>query len=224
LARFANGWLAIFRAAEPSVGQNRPVKRPRGAPGHGRGMTVVVTSMTAALLVGCGSDVEPTEDVPEGFDVPRGVHITHGGTKRRVGQNATVVYHIEQRAASAVTVGVTQIETGSLSDFEFFNLPESVRSSTPLYVHVKVRNEGPSGLGGVALPIFARTSKRVFPPNELGGSSPPCPNAALPASFLPGASTNICLVFLMPSGENLESIDLQTAAQSDAIHFLPESP
>jgi hypothetical protein len=185
-------------------------------------MAVVTTLAMALALAGCGAEDEPRSDVPDGFDVPRGVKITHGGAKRRVGQKATVVYHIEQRAASAVTVQVTQIVTGTLSDFEFFNLPESVRSSTPFYVHVTVRNEGPSGLGGVALPIFARTSKRVFPPNELVGKFPPCPNAALPATFLPDASTAICLVFLVPEGEKLKSIDLQTAAQSDAIHFLPE--
>jgi hypothetical protein len=185
-------------------------------------MAFISMLMVAMTLVGCGSEDEPRADVPDGFDVPKGVRITHGGATRRIGQKATVVYHIEQRAASAVTVEVTQVVTGSLSDFEFFNLPESVRSSTPFYVHISVRNEGPSGLGGVALPIYARTSKRVFPPNELVGKFPPCPKAALPASFLPDASATICLVFLVPSDEKLKSIDLQTAAQSDAIHFLPE--
>lgn len=184
---------------------------------------VLACGLMLAALAGCGGEERPEPDVPDGFDVPRGVKITEGGAKRRVGQSATVVYHVEQRAASAVTVRVTDIVTGTLADFEFFNLPESVRSTTPFYVHVRVRNRGPSGLGGVALPIFARTSERVFPPNELVGNFRPCPQAALPTSFLPGAVANICLVFLVPQGEELKSVDLQTAAQSDAIHFLPET-
>ena len=177
--------------------------------------------LLASTLAACGSGPRPRTDVPEGFDVPRGVKITQGGAKRKVGDSATVVYHVEQRAASAVTVRVTSIITGSLQDFEFFNLPEAVRTSTPYYVHVKVRNRGPSGLGGVALPIFARTTKRVFPPNELVGNFRPCPTAALPSSFLPGSAARICLVFLVPQGEQLKSIDLQTASQNDAIHFMP---
>lgn len=176
-----------------------------------------------AGLAGCGDEPTGKTDAPHGFDVPKGVHITTGGAKRRVGEKATVVYHIEQRAASAVTVKVTQVVQGTLRDFEFFNLPESVRTSTPYYVHVDVRNDGPSGLGGVAIPIFARTTHRVFPPNELVGEFRPCPTAALPPSFLPGATAPICLVFLVPQGEELKSIELQTAAQSDAVHFLVES-
>lgn len=201
------------------MSQNRAVTG--GTASLARALAIGV--LLAAGLAGCGSEDKPETDVPEGFDVPRGVKITPGGAKRKVGDSATVVYHVEQRAASAVTVRVTRIVTGSLQDFEFFNLPESVRSSTPYYVHVKVRNRGPSGLGGVALPIFARTTKRVFPPNELVGNFRPCPTAALPASFLPGSATRICLVFLVPPGEQLKSVDLQTAAQSDAIHFLPAS-
>lgn len=218
-ARFALGSLPDFQVAEPTLSHNQAVIG---------GMTSLVRALAISLIVltavsGCGDDSTPDADIPEGFDIPKGVTITPRGAEREVGESATVVYHVEQQAASAVTVRVTAIVLGSLHDFEFFNLPPSVQTSTPYYVHIKVRNRGPSGLGGVALPIFARTTKRLLPPNELVGNFRPCPAAALPESFLPGSTTRICLVFLIPEGENLQSIDLQTAAERDAIHFLPKS-
>ena len=172
--------------------------------------------------VGCQADPKPRPVVPEGFDVPKGVRITDGGAKRQMGKPATVVYEIEQRAASAVTVTVTDVVVGDLvNDFRFFNLPEDLKSSTPLYVRVRVKNEGPSGMGGVALPILLRTTKdKVFPPNDLVGSFRPCPKSALPASFLAGATANICLVYLLPEGEKAESVDVQTGEPRDAIHFV----
>ncbi|MFL6090875.1 MAG: hypothetical protein ACJ71Z_12120 [Aeromicrobium sp.] len=173
-------------------------------------------------VVACGSEPQPRPVVPDGFDVPKGVQITDGGAKRHIGKPSTVVYQIEQRAASAVTVTVTQVEQGDLArDFQFFNLPEEVKSSTPLYVHLQVRNDGPSGLGGVALPIFLRTtSGRVYPPNDLVGEFRPCPNPALPASFLAGSKAELCLVFLLPKGQQAKSVDIQTGEPLDAIHYV----
>ena len=184
---------------------------------------MVAAFLSAAMLAlaGCQSGPEPPPVVPDGFDIPKGVRITDGGSKRQVGKPATVVYQIERRAASAVTVTVTDVVVGSLErDFRFFNLPDEVKTSTPLYVNVKVKNEGPSGLGGVALPILLRTDNdSVFPPNDLVGDFRPCPRSALPASFLPGATADICLVYLVPKGQTAASVDIQTGEPRNAIHF-----
>jgi hypothetical protein len=189
-------------------------------------MVAAFLCVAMVALAGCQGDPKPRPVVPEGFDVPKGVRITDGGAKRQVGKPATVVYEIEQGAASAVTVTVTEVVVGDLaSDFRFFNLPEEVKSSTPLYVHVRVKNEGPGGMGGVALPILLRTTKdRVYPPNDLVGNFRPCPKSALPASFLPGKTAKICLVYLLPKGQTAESVDVQTGEARDAIHFVvPET-
>lgn len=201
------------------MGQNRPVNHKRG---RAKEVVILATLCVASFgLAACQADPKPRPVVPDGFDVPKGVRITEGGAKRPVGKPATVVYQIEQRAASAVTVTVTDVVVGNLAtDFRFFNLPDEVKSSTPLYVHVHVKNEGPSGLGGVALPILLRTSKgQVLPPNDLVGNFRPCPRAALPASFLAGAKADICMVYLVPKGQTAASVDLQTGEPRDAIHF-----
>jgi hypothetical protein len=202
------------------VGQNRPVNLARGR--LRRAAVVAFACLAVIASTGCQGEPKPRPVVPEGFDVPKGVRITDGGAKRPIGKPATVVYEIEQRAASAVTITVTEVVVGDLiNDFRFFNLPEDLKSATPLYVHARVKNEGPSGMGGVALPILLRTTKdKVFPPNDLVGNFRPCPKSALPASFLAGATANICLVYLLPKGEEAESVDVQTGAPRDAIHFV----
>ncbi len=210
------------------MGQNRPVMVPRTLRVARFKELVVAGSCCVAMvmLAACQSGPTPRPVVPDGFDIPKGVRITDGGAKRELGKPATVVYQIEQRAASAVTMKVTEVVVGDLvRDFRFFNLPDEVKSSKPLYVHVRVKNEGPSGLGGVALPVLLRTDKdRVLPPNDLVGDFRPCPKSALPASFLPGAKADICFVDLMPKGHEAKSVDVQTGEPRDAIHFAVAPP
>jgi len=187
-----------------------------------------VAASAAALLVvlaGCGSDPEekPRDDVPKGFEVPAGVTITEGGSTVELGQPASVVYRVEERAASAVTVAVTKVRTGDVEkDFTFFSLDDRMKSSTPLYVDVSITNEGPSGLGGVSVPVLAHTtSNTVYPPSELVGEFEPCPNPTLPKSFLEGSEADLCLLFMLPKGEKLQTIDLRTGSEADAIHWRP---
>ena len=46
-------------------------------------------------------------------------------------------------------------------------------------------------------------------------------NSTLPKSFLPGATAKLCLVYLVPKGRALQSVDLQTGSAKDAITWTP---
>lgn len=202
------------------MGDNRAVNA-----GPKRFATLIV-AVLLVLLAACGSDEPkpaPRTDVPKGFQVPAGVTITEGGSTLEIGKSASVVYQVEEKASSAVTVTVNGVKTGNIEkDFTFFSLDEKLKAATPYYVRLSVVNEGPSGLGGVAIPVLAHTrSNTVFPPNELVGTFKPCPTSALPESFLEGSKADLCLVFLLPKGEKLQSIDLQTGTEADAIHWKP---
>ena len=161
--------------------------------------------------------------MPKGFDVPAGVTITKGGSTLDVGKPASVVYQVEEGAASVVTVTVDGVKKGNIKkDFTFFSIDEKAKTSTPYYVRLTVENNGPSGLGGVTMPVLAHTaSNTVFPPSELVGTFKPCPNAALPKSFLKSSKADLCLIFLLPKGEKLSTVDLQTGKEADAIHWKP---
>lgn len=183
--------------------------------------------MALALVVascsgGSRKDTDDEVPVPKGFDVPKGVSLTKGGTKLTEDHSASVVYQVGTKAASAITVAVTEVRKGNIKDFRFFSLDAASKASSPFYVSVTVKNEGPAGLGGAALPIFAHdNTNTIFPPNELVGTFKPCPSPSLPKSFLPGSTANLCLVFLVPKGKALQSVDLQTGSSADAITWTP---
>lgn len=176
------------------------------------------------LLAGCsGSEPAPrasaaTSATPREVEPPAGVTLTAGGTALKVGQPASVVHRVGDSAASVVTVTVTGATKGSIDDFRYFSLDDASKASTPYYVKVAVKNEGPGGLGGAALPMFARDGAGTdIPANDIVGTFEPCPVRTLPESFLPGATAELCLVYLVPEGRKLRSVTLQTGTPEDAI-------
>jgi hypothetical protein len=186
----------------------------------------VAASVAALVLAGCSSS-EPapapaTTATSAAFDPPPGVTITPGGTRLAVGKPATVVYRVADGAASAITVTVSKVTPGSMDDFAFFSLDAATKKSSPYYVRVSVTNNGPAGLGGVSVPLFALDSTNTnVPANDIIGTFKPCPTPTLPASFLPGATADLCRVYLLPEGRTLRSISLQTGATKDAIRWKP---
>ncbi len=184
---------------------------------------IAAVALTLALIASCGS--KPKSDavpVPKGFDVPSGVKLTPGGTKLTEDHGASVIYQVGDKATSAITVTVTSVAKGDIKDFKFFSLDETTKTASPFYVRVTVKNEGPAGLGGAALPLYAHdSSNTIFPPNELVGTFDPCPRSTMPKSFLPGATAKLCLVYLVPKGKALQSVDLQTGSARDAISWSP---
>ena len=195
---------------------------------HRARIALALTAAAVALVSsGCSSseparaEATPTAVTPKGFDVPAGVTLTPGGTTLAVGKPATVAYEVEG-AASAVTVTVTAVKPGSIDDFRFFSLDAATKKSSPYYVRASVTNDGPAGLGGTSLPLFALDSSTTnIPANDIVGTFTPCPTRALPASFLPGATAELCLVYLLPEGRTLRSINLQTGTTADAIAWKP---
>ncbi len=192
-------------------------------------MVALVAAVTLPLA-GCSSSEPPapkstgtTTPAPKELDLPAGVTLTKGGTSGlKVGTPATVVYQVGDRAASAVTVTIADVTKGSMEDFRFFSLDEATKKSTPYYVKVAVKNEGPAGLGGSALPIYAFDSTSTnLPPNDIVGTFKPCPNPTLPESFLPGAVADLCLVYLIPEGRTLKAVTLQTGSSADAVTWGP---
>lgn len=188
---------------------------------------IVAAVAALVLAAGCSSssdgDKSDEVPVPKGFEVPKGVTLTKGGTTLTEDKPASVVYQVGDKAASVITVTVSSVRKGSIKrDFAFFSLDDEAKTSSPFYVDVTVKNEGPAGLGGAALPIFAHDSSNTnLPANDIVGTFKPCRNSTLPKSFLPGATAKLCLVYLVPKGKALQSVDLQTGSTKDAITWTP---
>ena len=179
---------------------------------------------TLLLLAGCSGAEQAPEGpaLPKGFDVPPGVTLTAPGTTLATGEPASVVLELDEGSASAVTVTVREVRKGSIKDFRFFSLDAASRTATPYYVDVSVRNEGPAGIGGVSLPVLAHSdANTVYPANELVGDFEPCPRSTLPSRFLQGSAAKLCLIYMLPRGEALRTIDLQPGEPADAVSWKP---
>lgn len=188
-----------------------------------RALTVVLAA--ALTLAACGGSEpapEPTVPTPAGFTVPEGVTLTEPGTELEPGKPATVVLDVGDGAVSAVTLTVAKITTGDIEDFQFFSLDAASKASTPYYVEATVRNDGPAGLGGVGGPFVAHDdSNTIVPPNVINGAFKPCSGSVLPDSFLAGDSADLCMVFLVPEGRTLVSIDAQSDTPATAVRWKP---
>ncbi|WP_374999669.1 hypothetical protein [Aeromicrobium sp. CTD01-1L150] len=185
---------------------------------------LATAALACMMLAGCGGsdESEPETSAPADFEAPEGVELTAGGTTLELGESGTVVLDLGGGAASAATVEVTKATKGKIKDFRFFSLDAETKKSTPYYVRATVTNEGPAGLGGVSLPLLAHTdADTVYPASELVGEFKPCPDATTPKSFLAGKSATVCLIYFVPEGEKLQTLDLQPGEPSDAIRWTP---
>lgn len=189
--------------------------------------TVTIAAAAALVLGGCGGDdADPTPtatvSTPAGFDLPDGVELTEPSTTLDVGDPAQVLLTVGDGATSALTSTVTKITKGDIEDFEFFSLDEQSESSTPYYVTATVENLGPAGIGGTGAPFVAHDdSDTIVPPNVINGTFKPCKSGSLPESFLAGDTAKLCMVFLIPKGRSLVSIDAQSDDPATAVRWKP---
>jgi hypothetical protein len=176
-----------------------------------------------------GGDDEPepsasatTAGVPQGFDVPDGVELTDPGSTVAPGTSVNVVWERPDAEPTVLGVSVGAVRKGSVKDLRFFSLDAQTRTATPYYVDVVAANRGPAALQNVQVPLLARDSGNVLTqPSRIVGQIKPCRANALPVSLAVGQSARACLVFLVPRGAQLQSIDLVTGQQADAVRWRP---
>ncbi|MFD1827313.1 MULTISPECIES: hypothetical protein [Mumia] len=189
-----------------------------------RAAFVALAGATALVLGGCsGGDEEPAKGASEGtsaVDVPEGVTLTEAGTEVAVGKPATVGYPVGE-AASALTVTVASVKPGKASDLSGYVLDPASAASTPYYVSLDLRNDGPDPLGGAAVPVYGFDStKTFFPPTTFAGEPfTRCPGGALPKTFDAGATAKACFVLLVPQGATLSSVQLRTDDLSKPVSW-----
>lgn len=186
------------------------------------GAAVILVAGVLTLGACSGSEPAPeaTVPTPKGFAVPSGVTLTDPSTELAPGKPGTVVLEVGDGAASAVTLTVTKIAKGDILDFRFFSLDAASRASTPYYVKASVKNDGPAGIGGVGAPFVAHDdANTIVPPNVVNGEFKPCPGGTLPKSFLPGDTADLCMVFLVPKGRKLISVDARSDEPATAVRW-----
>jgi hypothetical protein len=184
---------------------------------------VVAGAVLALVLVGCSDDSESpgTGDSSSGSTsesgsagpsdsllVPDGVELTDQGSSLQVGETATVAYEVRQGVVGVLDVTVTRLEKTSFAEsFVGWDLPEETRTAKPYFVRASVLNRGETDLGEVRLqPLYVLDATDTLVESTLFGSTfKPCHPDAFPAPFPPGASVDLCLVYLVPDKGDLVS-------------------
>jgi hypothetical protein len=154
-----------------------------------------------------GSSSEPGSASPgDALLVPDGVTLTDQGSSLEVGDTATVAYEVRQGVVGVLDITVTRLEKTTFAEsFVGWDLPEETRTAKPYFVRATVLNRGETDLGEVRLqPLYILDGTDTLVESTLFGSTfKPCHPDAFPAPFPPGATADVCLVYLAPDKGDL---------------------
>jgi hypothetical protein len=185
----------------------------------------VLGAVLAVALVGCSGDSddpdskESTSSSESGSDsgspspsdtllVPDGVELTDKGASLDVGETATVAYEVRQGVVGVLDITVTRLEKTSFGDsFVGWDLSDETKTTKPYFVRATVANRGETDLGELRLqPLYVLDGTDTLIESTLFGSTfKPCNPDAFPAPFPPGASADLCMVYLVPDKGDLVS-------------------
>jgi hypothetical protein len=186
----------------PTGGHNMAVTPPR------RALTTLIVALLAPalLLSGCGGETKdkpsakPSTDLPKGdVDVPAGITLSKAGTGLKFGEAAVVAYEPNTQRSSVLSMSVSSVTQGQISDFGAYQLNARAKKSRPYYVRVSVKNVGTGDLSRMAVPLFAvSSSNTLVQPSTFNNDFRTCPSTPLPTGFGAGKTFRGCLVYMIP--------------------------
>jgi hypothetical protein len=189
---------------------------------RGRLSSALVCGVLALGLVGCSDDSESpgsgdsadsgsssesssesgSASPADSLLVPDGVELTEQGSDLDVGDTATVAYEVRQGVVGVLDITVTRLEKTSFDEsFVGWDLDDETRTKKPYFVRVTVANRGETDLAELRLqPLYIVDGTDTLIESTLFGSTfKPCSPSAFPAPFPPGATADLCLVYLAPN-------------------------
>ncbi|MEZ0578998.1 hypothetical protein [Nocardioides sp. MH1] len=193
------------------------------------GAAVLGGALAVALMAGCGdsgdsgsnSDESPTPTTTSSgsadatetaatsyLPVPAGVTLTPAGTDLRLGQGATVAWRPRQDRVVALDLTVDRIDKTSFDEsFQGWVVTKEMKGQTPYFVRVRATNESDGDAGGLLVPLYAQVDDTsMYEPLAFQKQEfTPCPGGVLPEKLEPGKSADLCFVYLLPAGTELQS-------------------
>lgn len=154
-----------------------------------------------------------TEPVEPYLPVPEDVELTEPGTALELTEPATVAWEApDAKKVSVARIKILSFERAKIGVLRDWKLNKENRKATPYFVRARVTNLGDGGLGGQAVPLYAQAPDNVLvAASSFKGQFGPCSPAQLPTQLPPGDKAVVCLVYLLPDGE-----------QATGVSFYPE--
>lgn len=200
----------LTRIADPTWHHVRVTLRNRAL----RGVAVLLAS--AVVLTACGGEekkpeAKPSVTLPTGnVNVPSGVTLTEAGADLKFGESATVAYEPNAERNSVLQLTVTGAEQGRIADLSSYVLDDRIKASTPYYVKVAVTNVGDGDVGQTPIPLWlVDNTDTLIQASTFTNSFTKCPSTPLPTTFAPNATTNACLVYLVPNHGTMTGVSFR---------------
>lgn len=141
------------------------------------------------------------------LEVPDGVELTAQGEVLDVGEQATVAWEPRAGTTGALDVAVTEVVRAPLSVFRGWQLDAAAKESAAYFVTAEVTNVGEADLSGVPVPLYAVDGSMVLvQPSSFDGRFRPCPSGPFPDGFAPGATEEVCQVYLLADEGDLTGV------------------
>jgi hypothetical protein len=100
-----------------------------------------------------------------------------------------------------------------------------MKTYAPYFVHARVTNVGPAGLGGVPVPLYGESdADALVEPAVFKETFKPCHPSVLPKRFRVGASAPVCLVYLVPDKGALVGAAFRPTQEFEPIVWKQPAP
>ena len=189
-------------------------------PGRSLGLTLGTLLLASTALSACGGSSGNGDNADNGATagatssavtgsaasdagyppVPSGVSLTAPGKALQLGQSATVAWKPNQQTVGILDLTVTALHSTTFKkSFNGWQLDAATKANTPYFVTATVRNAGRTDLSGQQVPLYgSAASGALVEASSFATDFKPCHPGVLPTPFPPGATTNVCLVYLVP--------------------------
>lgn len=182
--------------------------------------TLAAVALLAALTACSGGEQAAQGDPEPGFEVPAGITLSEPGDPRKVGTSATVAYpDAQDEAGTALALGVGTVTKAPRRDLGLFAIPDGME---PYYVSVMVANRGPAPASFPdGAPWWLHLAGDTLLPPSPSAAFAKCPGIALPEPLPAGRTVKGCMLFLVPRGTAVQSVDFQPGDVTTAVRWTP---
>jgi len=141
-------------------------------------------------------------------------------TETRLGQSVAVDYPSKDAEdATALTLGVAGVRKAPARDLALFAVPDGMQ---PYYVRVVMGNRGPADAAfPEGAPWWVHAAGDVLVPATAAPSGlSTCRPPRLGATLAAGQTVRGCLLYFVPEGTAVESVDFQPGDVTTAVRWL----
>jgi hypothetical protein len=126
--------------------------------------------------------------------------------------------------AAALRITVTAIRPTTYAEsFRDWKVSDALKTSAPYFVKATVTNlstAGTADLGGLAVPLYGETAAdTLVEASTFASTFKPCAPGTFPKKFAPGATAEVCLVYLVPDHGTLTGVTFRPSIDFKPIRW-----